>query len=150
MLIGQFIFFKQVFKSHTYEAGSTSVTESLGVILVALNWFGDALPVLLVSWHHTYLNDTLGREIISQLTKCSGSSVIHMHWQVLVIPGFLKPPFSSLVLPCLFCTLAPWSVPFCNDHNCRDYTGKRWKSCVILVLKDRNSYRTEMRQEGWV
>lgn len=42
-------FFKQIFKSHTFEAGSASMTSSMSVTLVALNsWFTDAFPVSLV------------------------------------------------------------------------------------------------------
>ena len=138
-----------MFKPNTYEAGSASVTESLGVTLAALNfWVGDALPVLLVLWHHTYLNDTSGGEIIGQLTKCSVSSAIHVHWQVL---SYSRLPQTSFLLTspaCLFCKLAPWSLPSCNDHNRRESHREKMKAMCHSCskgqeqLQDRNEART--------
>lgn len=119
-------------KSHTYETGSTSITPSVGITLVALNsWLGDALPVLSLSWHHPCLHDTSGSEVFS--LKCAVSSVIHM----LLIghrvrPSFLRHPSPSLVR--LGSSLLwPQNHCICFQLN-HDHRKKKIKAMHYLII----------------
>lgn len=136
-----------MFKLHTYEAGSTSVTSPMGVTLVTLNSsVGGALPLSLVLWHHTCLDYTSWREVIA--LKCSISAVIHILLTVYWFsPGFLYvlPPHQSCPTSSLY--LGSRITALLISYPIMIIEREKMKAMCHLVMKDMNSDKTEMRWE---